>query len=147
MNLYIEVEPRSGYRNFRLRTVNDFIMPEKINPNAPVSEISAGNITDRNLFHIGFVRNGAKFPDNKPYFAGRYMKKQYPLTTETFSVAPIDAGYRFDASAKKLDQVFCWRTKNTGTLELIWADAYPHYDPHQIATWKTTYKLQMIKTK
>ena len=147
MNVYIEVEPRSGYRNFRLRTVNDFIMPEKINPNAPVSEISAGNITDRNLFHIGFVRNGAKFPDNKPYFAGRYMKKQYPLTTETFSVAPIDAGYRFDASAKNLDQVFCWRTKNTGTLELIWADAYPHYDPHQIATWKTTYKLQMIKTK
>ena len=141
----IEIVPQGGYRNFRLRTVNNFAMPLQANPNAPVSVIAMGKVSDQNLFHIGFVRQGAKFPDNKPFFAGKYMKKQYPLTNNKVTASPVNGKLSFELTSQNADQIFVWRARNAASLEIIWPDAYPHYDPHLIATWKNAYELKVIE--
>ena len=146
IDAYIEIVPQGGYRPFRLRTVNNFVMPGKRNPNAPVSEVIVGKVKDKNTCHISFVRSGAKFADGKPYFDGkRGAKKFYPLENDTFSIRSVDGKPEVSITAQKVDQLFVWRERKSGTLELIWPDAYPDKDPHKIATWKTSYKLKLKK--
>ena len=146
IDAYIEIVPQGGYRPFRLRTVNNFVMPGKSNPNAPVSEVLVGKIKDKNTFHISFVRKNAKFADGKPYFSGKKgAKKFYPLESSSFSIRPVGGKPEITVTAQKVDQLFVWRERNSGTLELIWPDAYPDNDPHKIATWKTLYKFKLKK--
>ena len=146
IDAYIEIVPQGGYRPFRLRTVNNFVMQKKSNPNAPVSEVSVGKVSDKNTFHISFVRPGAKFADGKPYFDGkRGAQKVYPLDKDTFAIRSINAKEQIEINAKQVDQLFVWRERASGTLELIWPDAYPDNDPHKIATWKTSYKIRLKK--
>lgn len=121
-------------------------MPGKRNPNAPVSEVKVGKISDKNTFHISFVRKDAKFADGKPYFDGkRGAKKFYPLENDTFTIRSVGGKPEVSITAQKVDQLFVWRERKSGTLELIWPDAYPDKDPHKIATWKTSYKFKLKK--
>lgn len=145
---YIEIVPEGGYRPFRLRTVNNFTMPRQANPNAPVSEVTAGNIKDRNRHHISFVRQGAKFPNGKPFFnLPKLCPKFYPLQGDVFTVRPVKGKNMIRLSARKVDQLYVWREKGSATLETIWPDAYPDNDPHKVATWKTAYELKLTENR
>ena len=141
-----EIVPAGGYRPFRLRTVANFVMPGNSTPGEPVSEVTAGGLTDRGLSHASFVREGALFPDGKPFFSGRHFRDYRKLEGNLFILRPASgASYRIEMRAENVDQLFIWRERQSATLELIWPDAYPDNDPHKVATWKTKYSLKMIK--
>ena len=145
---YIEIVPAGGYRPFRLRTVNNFTMPRQANPNAPVSVVAVGNVTDKNTHHISFVRKGAKFPNGKPFFSvDKLCPKFYPLQGDVFTVRPVEGKSMVRLSAEKVDQLYVWREKGSATLETIWPDAYPDNDPHKVATWKTAYELELTESR
>ena len=138
---YIEIVPEGGYRPFRLRDVNNFIMPLPALPEDPASEVTAGEITDRSLGHVAFLRDGAKLPGGKPFLSEWLKKEPGLLKGDTFAVRPINGQYRIELSAPNVDQLFVWRDKGSASLEMIWPDAYPDNDPHKAATWKMSYTL------
>ena len=145
---YIEIVPEGGYRPFRLRTVNNFVMPRQANPNAAVSEVKVGNVSDTTRTHLSFVRAGAKFPNGKSFFeTSKYRPVIHPLHGDLFAVRPIGGTYWIQLTAPKVDQLFVWREKASATLEPIWPDAYPDNDPHKVATWKMNYTLKLVKGK
>jgi hypothetical protein len=73
------------------------------------------------------------------------MKKQYPLTNNKVTASPVNGKLSFELTSQNADQIFVWRARNAASLEIIWPDAYPHYDPHLIATWKNAYELKVIE--
>ena len=140
---YIEIVPDGGYRPFRLRTVNNFIMPRPAVPEEPTSEILVGGISDKSTRHLSFIRKGAKFPGGKPFLVQKWQKmNSYPLQGDIFAIRPIGGKTRILLSAPNVDQLFVWRAKGSATLETIWPDAYPDNDPHKVATWKMSYTLK-----
>ncbi|MBE6371857.1 MAG: hypothetical protein E7055_07250 [Lentisphaerae bacterium] len=145
---YIEIVPDGGYRPFRLRTVNNFIMPRPAVPEEPTSEILVGGISDKSTRHLSFIRKGAKFPGGKPFLVQKWQKmNSYPLECDIFAVRPIGGKTRIQLSAPNVDQLFVWRDKGSATLETIWPDAYPDNDPHKVATWKTAYELKLTESR
>ena len=145
---YIEIVPEGGYRPFRLRTVNNFVMPQKTNPNAAVSEIKVGQVSDQDRKHLSCVRAGARFPNGKSFFeTSKYRPVIHPLQADLFAVRPIGGTDWIQLTAPKVDQLFVWREKASATLEPIWPDAYPDNDPHKAATWKMSYSLKFFKDR
>ena len=144
---YVEIVPEGGYRPFRLRDVNNFIMPLPALPEDPASEVTVGEITDRSLGHVAFLRDGAKLPGGKPFLSEWLKKEPGLLKGDTFAVRPINGQYRIELSAPNVDQLFVWRDKGSASLEMIWPDAYPDNDPHKAATWKMSYSLKFFKDR
>ena len=145
---YIEIVPEGGYRPFRLRTVNNFIMPHPSVPEEATSEVMVGSISDKSNRHVSFIRKGAKFPGGKPFLVQRWQKmNSYSLEGDIFAIGPIGEKTQIQLSAPKVDQLFVWRDKGTATLETIWPDAYPDKDPHKVATWKMSYTLKKVIKK
>ncbi len=141
-----DVVPDGGFRMFRLRTINNFAMVQDDVALAAVSEYVSEKVVDNGAKHISFVRKGALFPNDKP-FLGKYISQQYPLESGVFSVRQKTGDMTFTLTAKGLDQMFCWRSRQAATLEPVWADAYPRNDPHLVRTWTAEYSVKAERSK
>lgn len=141
----IEIVPQGGYRPFRLRTVANFLLPGDPNREGPVSEVTVGPVIDRGLSHASFVREGAVFPDGKPFFSGKYIREFQPLRDDLYRLHPVGTDYCFELTAHNVDQLFVWRERRSATMEFIWPDAYPDNDPHKAAVWTAEYVLKLQK--
>lgn len=140
----VEVVPEGGYRMFRLRTgVNCRFAAEMPSLTDVASVYRCGTETDSGLKHVAFVREGARFPDGKPFLVERYVKNPLPLAAETCTVESVADACTFSCRADGPDEIFGWRDRKSASVEFIFADAYDHYDPHAIKTWRTSYSVEL----
>ena len=144
IDVSVEVVPEGGYRLFRLRTgVNLKMAREMPSPTDVVSAYRCGAELDSGLKHVAFVREGAKFPDGNAFFVGKYAKAQHPLAGGECMVEDLSDGSKFLCRAKSPDEIFGWRERTSASVEFIFPDAYDHYDPHGVKTWKTSYSVSI----
>lgn len=143
----VEVVPEGGYRMFRLRTgANLHLSALPATPSDPASVYACGGVKDTGLKHIAFVREGARFPGGEPFFVGRYAKAALPLEGNVCRVGDVlDRSGFICAAADPPDEIFGWRDRGTASVEFIFPDAYDHYDPHAVKTWKTEYSFKYMK--
>lgn len=142
----LAIVPEKGFRMFRCRAVTEITAGKEIKSLKTYAnriKYLVGKIEDHSGNHVSFVRKDAIFPNNEP-FLKRFTKTILPLKGNSFIATEMQTGNRIKIIANNIDQLFCWRTHNCATMELIWPDAYPHFDPHLIRTWEVVYTLEYI---
>jgi hypothetical protein len=147
IDVSLEIVPEGGYRPFRLRTGANLRMAKEMPSPTDVSSIYiCGGREYSGLKHVAFVRDGAKFPSQRPFFLGsRFLKETMPLKGSGCMVRDVSSGDTFDCRADAPDQIFGWRERKSASVEFIFADAYDRYDPHGIKTWKSSYSFELKK--
>ena len=102
------IVPEGGYRPFRLRTGANMRMAKEMPSPTDVSSIYVcGDREYSGLKHVAFVRDGAKFPSQRPFFLGsRFLKETMPLKGSGCMVCDVSSGDTFDCRADAPDQIF-----------------------------------------
>ena len=142
IDIAVEVVPDGGYRPFRMRTGANILFSKEMPSPTDVASIY---ICDGKEYagtkHIVFARKDAKFPSDKPFFVGRYTKEANEISSSKCSVKSVSDGSIFECTVSSVDEIFGWRARKSASLELIFPDAYDHYDPHAVKTWKANYSF------